>query len=494
MTEARAGNCVKVIGPAGSGKTTVQVAVANEALTWNNETVILWIAPYNSQVDSLKSKLRKWPHLWEALKRGKHVRTAASVFGFPKGGGGVPERIAHRLSSKDRALLQKPKLLLLIDEADLLTPMNRDVMSRVLQIVRGDPSVNGGVQIVEVGDPMQGAPYLGDNEKADCIPGRKDLGARKEITVEAEAMKSSALKVVMLTDTPRFDTKLYRDAAAEARLGFKGPCLIALLELACKRVLTAEEELSKMSLFGTNKQVMDCSLRMMEKRAASRGLTVANGGVYRYVAVGSDALEEDDVNQLRTFGYERITFVKGEEYLMLVKTTEEEDAEPDDPQALRFDNGMYATGNAPCICIGWQEGEYVEVRMHGGATGTIKVPLMERTVQGVSLPLFALKPSRERVIDLAQGLEWDGVVEVDASRIFGAGKLYVALTRARCQANLKVTNLQPTTEGLKNVLRSSWRGLHWLQTHGVVLPSPCSRYAAKMAKSHQTAYAAFDAK
>jgi len=122
-------------------------------------------------------------------------------------------------------------------------------------------------------------------------------------------------------------------------------------------------------------------------------------GVYRYVAAESHALEEDDVNKLRTFGYERITFVKGEEYLMLVKTTEEEDAEPDDPQALKFDNGLYATGNTPCVCVGWKEGEYmyVEVSMNGCATGTIKVPLMERTVHhGVSLPLFALKTSRER--------------------------------------------------------------------------------------------------
>jgi hypothetical protein len=47
--------------------------------------------------------------------------------------------------------------------------------------------------------------------------------------------------------------------------------------------------------------------------------------------------------------------------------------------------------------IGWKEGEYVEVSMNGCATGTIKVPLMERTVHhGVSLPLFALKTSRER--------------------------------------------------------------------------------------------------
>ncbi len=65
------------------------------------------------------------------------------------------------------------------------------------------------------------------------------------------------------------------------------------------------------------------------------------------------------VNKLHTFGYERIMFVKGEEYLMLVKTTEEEDAKPDDPQALKFDNGLYAT----LICdwehavrLRWMEG------------------------------------------------------------------------------------------------------------------------------------------
>ena len=61
-----------------------------------------------------------------------------------------------------------------------------------------------------------------------------------------------------------------------------------------------------------------------------------------------------------------------------------------------IDNGLYATGNTPCVCVGWKEGEYVEVSMNGCATGTIKVPLMERTVHWVSLPLFALKPSRER--------------------------------------------------------------------------------------------------
>ena len=54
----------------------------------------------------------------------------------------------------------------------------------MLQIVRGSDHVNGGAQIFEVGDPMQGGPYLSEAEKANCVPGRKDLGPRKEVTVK----------------------------------------------------------------------------------------------------------------------------------------------------------------------------------------------------------------------------------------------------------------------------------------------------------------------
>ena len=51
----------------------------------------------------------------------------------------------------------------------------------------------------------------------------------------------------------------------------------------------------------------------------------------------------------------------------------------------------------------------------------------------VTVPLFPLKPYDERVVDLAQGLEWTKPVEVVASKIYGMGKLYVAVTRARTQ-------------------------------------------------------------
>jgi len=57
--------------------------------------------------------------------------------------------------------------------------------------------------------------------------------------VEAEVMKSSDMKVVMLEDTPRFDTTLYCQGAAEARLGHKGPHLLALLKQACEREVDA---------------------------------------------------------------------------------------------------------------------------------------------------------------------------------------------------------------------------------------------------------------
>ena len=49
--------------------------------------------------------------------------------------------------------------------------------------------------------------------------------------------------------------------------------------------------------------------------------------MYKYKAPHD--YSEEYVNKLRTYGFERITFIRGEEYLLLIKTTEEEDAEPD---------------------------------------------------------------------------------------------------------------------------------------------------------------------
>lgn len=47
----------------------------------------------------------------------------------------------------------------------------------------------------------------------------------------------------------------------------------------------------------------------------------------------------------------------------------------------------------------------------------------------------------ERVVDLAQGLEWTGPVHVVATHIYGRGKFYVAVTRCRDLRMLKISGI-----------------------------------------------------
>ena len=82
-----AGLTTKVVGGAGTGKTRVAEAFFEAVQQRDQQRAeLLWIAPYNSQVDSAKERFRAMPQLWEALKYGKRIKTVASVFMFPMGG------------------------------------------------------------------------------------------------------------------------------------------------------------------------------------------------------------------------------------------------------------------------------------------------------------------------------------------------------------------------------------------------------------------------
>ena len=277
------------------------------------------------------------------------------------------------------------------------------------------------------------------------------------------------------------------------------------MQVACAREFDQEERLTKMTLFGTSAEVMEHSLLMMPERAAAKNLSEERDEVYSYSADEAIAqYSEEELNLARPYGFERIVFVKGELYLLIVKSTDaseatdsddEEVGGDDDATAMQFDSGTYATGNAPCVVVDWLRGQWIEVEVVGNVQGRrLRVPLMWRTVRDdksgkvVSVPLWPLKPYDERVIDLAQGLEWTKPVEVVTSKIYGEGKLYVAITRARSLGMLKVTGVEPSRAGLKEVLRSSWRALHWMQEKGEPLPTPQQRYVSTMKRKYDTAF------
>ena len=78
------------------------------------------------------------------------------------------------------------------------------------------------------------------------------------------------------------------------------------MEIARKRELTEAEDLTAVTLFGTSEEVMQRSMVMVPKRAAERGLTEADGGVY--VHCDEHAIleyNEKQLNQLRTYGFEQ---------------------------------------------------------------------------------------------------------------------------------------------------------------------------------------------
>ena len=57
-------------------------------------------------------------------------------------------------------------------------------------------------------------------------------------------------------------------------------------------------------------------------------------------------------------------------------------------------------------------------------------------------------------------------------------------SRAHSLGMLKITGVEPTRTALKEVLRSSWRALHWRQGQGEPLPTPQQRYVSTMKRKY----------
>ena len=179
--------------------------------------------------------------------------------------------------------------------------------------------------------------------------------------------------------------------------------------------------------------------------------------------------------------------------LLIVKgIVDEDDEETEGDGVLQYDDGSYVSGNTPCSVLDWGVGQYVRVRVSRmGREQLVKVPLEARSrwVDGVQVTVksYGLKPYLERVVDLAQGLEWDGVVHVVACKIYGRGKFYVAITRAKTLANLKVTGVSDAGD-LRRVAKANWRALVWLQQMGEQVPEVCLKSAKRSKALHDVVW------
>ena len=426
--------------------------------------------------------------------------TASAAFAIPMNQKPDPERMAKEMHPRVKEIVKKQKLKVIVDEADLLSPGKRDAIGKVLQIVRNDPRPDGGAQFLEGGDSFQGAPYQNEAER-EVVPGALAVGARVELTIEGEHMKAPGRKVMELQTSERFGEALYVEGSRDIRLGHASARATELVKVTSARHFTEAEDLDAVTLYGSTQEVMERDLEVSPRRAARLGHTIANGGVYVYDAklafperASLQRYTESELNPVRAFGLEKQVFYIGKRVLVVQKgvidSEDDDEGNYDGMDSLQFDDGKYAHGNAPGAVVGWEVGKYIEVKVDRRPPGAaaLKVPLQDYSRFGVTVPFFGLKPEADRVVDLSQGMEWSGPVHVVAKKIYGCGKLYVAMTRAKKLANLKVSDVEPTFAGLRKKLKSNWRALNWMMEMGRHLPEPCRRYATSQKRKYDAVF------
>jgi len=234
---------------------------------------------------------------------------------------------------------------------------------------------------------------------------------------------------------------------------------------------------------------MEAALPRTMRRANARGQTVENGGVWIFRSPGADLLGERQRNSLRPFGFEELAIAKGEKMLLIQKacvagkgseSEEDDETDEEEDESLRFADGSYATGNMPCEVVDFKVGRYVKVKVLSklGSKSELIVPVKTVEKNGVALPLIGLKPWCERVVDLAQGFETRAPVHVVATKIFGRGKFYVAVTRCRDLKMLKISGVNDYND-LRRLVKSNWRGIYFYIQHNEWMPATSVRYAKK---------------
>ena len=394
------------------------------------------------------------------------------------------------LNPEMKELLQTQELLIIIDEAALLKWCSRDAISEMLAIVRNQPdALDGGATILEVSDPCQGLMEL---SKKEAEPFLRNGVLYREVYTDGAFMEDSRREKVFFTEVKRFIGPLkdvYVEGANALRYGDTGPKVQALTRLASQRQFTDAEDLEALTLFGTSKEVVESHVVRTLRRAAARGQTVANKGVYIYRSSEAARYGERQLNTLRPWGFEELALAVGEKYLLIVKAMdcadvasdkEDDDDDVEEESGVQFADGKYASGNMVCEVLKLVPDKYVKVKVlrRDRSTSFLYVPWKRVEKNGVALNLIGLKPYYERVVDLAQGLETEAPVHVVARRIFGKGKFYVAVTRCRDLHQLKITGVD-TFSDLRRIVKSSWRVLWFLSKHGVQMPRLSQAYANK---------------
>jgi len=450
-----------VIGPPGSGKSTLFQALVRGVVAEGRQPVL--VAEYNPQVHDLNDGLREFAHGRNAVR----ARTRAGLFALPEQGPLDVEELRAELSASAEQLLQNGTDLL-EDEYALDQAPRMDACNAVCKSVRNDDREWGGMNNIKFGDPLQGDPIVHDSD-LDTIPG-SDVQARVTITSEGLWRRSPGIQVYVLTERVRFTELVLIEGHMQIACG---PMALGEQAEQLRAVATAKtfaDDTYVHTATGNNKRAMEIHNDKAWRRAAHRGMSVANGGVVHYKdenalsMKASGSYTADDLRKMRGYGYEEQVFVKDELYLVSVK---ERDPSATAPALTVGGHGWRrrrAVTNLEVATLKAFEFDSAGVLhalvMHiKGTDDPQRVPIYraQRQFGHVVVESFPVRPFYERFAKLYQGLQFDEFhVDTAGWNPNAWGLLGMAVSRVKRLSGLKLSGVG-TAAWLQKKATANWK-------------------------------------
>lgn len=299
-----------VIGPPGTGKSTLLQAIKRGYAAEAKKVIIL--AEYNTQVTELVQRFGHGP------------RTRAGFFAIPENEPattedmekGMAESYVHAVTTA-HALLE--------DEFALSTPRRMTACNAVLQSIRNNGNMWGGLDNIKFGDPFQGGPILSEREREE-IPGSSVAG-RCTITTEGAWFDAERVRVMVLDEYVRFREPRFIAGHKEI---MAGPAAIGDDAEYVRAVASAKrfsDDLYVHTALGSNYVVMKAHNGKQWRRAERRSATKENGQVVHFKDERAVGCSRELLKFARGFGFEENVFVLGERHLITVK-----ERDPEQPQ------------------------------------------------------------------------------------------------------------------------------------------------------------------
>lgn len=310
---------------------------------------------------------------------------------------------------------------LIIDEISMVRADLLDRINRTLQFFHNNDKPFGGIQVVFVGDFCQLAPVAQAQDKAEL----REAGYQSEFAFSAKCFVLEELKVFILTEVLRQQDDLYfMEILKAARFGEVTRSMISDLN-----ELVGPARVGSLTLTATNAQADFINNNEMRRLALPEF-------VYQSEVTG-DYPEKSrplpDVIRLRIGAQ-----------VMVRKNGADRDPEDDEVQQTKLVNGTLGEvasdymGKSMLIHL-FNESDAIVYRH--SFERTRKVFEDDKWVRKViaSFNQMPLTPAWAISMHKSQGQSFDSV-NVDPSKVFAAGQLYVALSRARSMKGLVLVN------------------------------------------------------